>query len=185
MNEIQLIRAQLAAERAHAASVAEACLRALERQEAGALAPGSALFEFRAACIDYLAQVLTAFEERDQRLGELLQAQAPARDSDAALLQALAQRGRGRETLEKLAAAGTAHAALAGWRAFLQSFHTLWNARREAIDALLAANQRVSDWRAMGGVDADSILDERRGYARVCALLPAGVLLPRPAGPTA
>src|SRR2546422_364025 len=68
MNEIQMIRAQLTAERQHASTVANACATALGRRNAVALSSGPALEEFRQACVDYLVCVLAWFEERDQRL---------------------------------------------------------------------------------------------------------------------
>jgi hypothetical protein len=186
MNEIQLIRGQLATERAHAAAVAEACLRALDRDQSGVLTEGSPLQQFRKACVDYLVRVLTSFEERDQRLSELVHAQlAPEDATRRALEQVLARHGRSREALEKLEAAcasaqGSTPQHL--WRAFVQHFNDVWGARRDAVEALLAPNTRVGDWRAMGGIDADSILEERRSYARVCAMVPAGVMLPPPPG---
>lgn len=184
MNEIQLIRSQLSAESTRAAAVAQACLHALEREPSKARAAAPVL-EFRTACVEYLVRVLAAFEERDQRLGDLLRAQLTADDVPRrALESALALPGRGRETLEKLEGAYCEQAvapAQHAWRAFVQYFQEAWKARRDAIEQLLGANNRVSDWRAIGGIDADSMLEERRGYARVCALLPAGVMLPPPA----
>jgi hypothetical protein len=35
----------------------------------------------------------------------------------------------------------------------------------------------VADWRIVGGVDADSVLEERARYARVGDHLPAGITL--------
>jgi len=42
---------------------------------------------------------------------------------------------------------------------------------------LLATNSRATDWRTFGGIDADSILEERRRYAQVCARVPPGMTL--------
>lgn len=183
MNEIQLIRAQLAVERAHAAAVTNSCANTLGRAEPVALASGSPLELFRQACVDYLVCVLAWFEERDRRLAGLVNnypAEHPNRD---ALDEALAGPGRSRDALEKLEAA-FAHTAGAGgadarqvWQAFARQFHGPWSARREALDALLAANTRPADWRAYGGIDADSILEERARYQRVTQTLPAGVTL--------
>jgi hypothetical protein len=56
----------------------------------------------------------------------------------------------------------------------------VWSARRDAIDALLAASPRTTDWRLIAGIDADSILEERQRYARVSAALPGGASLAFP-----
>jgi hypothetical protein len=39
--------------------------------------------------------------------------------------------------------------------------------RRDAIDSLQQAHLRVTDWRAVSFVDADSIVEERTRYSRV------------------
>jgi hypothetical protein len=180
MNEIQLIREQLARERSHATAVAHACATALGRADAQ-VGSGSPLDEFRQRCVDYLVCVLASFEERDSRLAELARARQAAEDpARRALEEVLARRGRSRETLEQLEAAfaaGGARGAPAGWAAFLAYFDSAWSARRDALEALLASNPRVTDWRTVGGIDADSILEERRRFARVRDTLPAGATL--------
>ena len=188
MNEIQLIRAQLTAERQHASTVANACATALGRPHAVALSSGSALEEFRQACVDYLVRVLAWFEERDQRLTDLWHARlAPEDAARRALEDALVGRGRSREALEKLegalartSARSADDAAQESWREFARFFNSVWSARRDAIDALLKANTRATDWRVIAGIDADSILEERTRYARVRAALPAGASLAFP-----
>jgi hypothetical protein len=188
MNEVQLIRQQLALERQHVGAVANACAT-LAADAPGAPAPET-LGQFRRACVDYLACVLAWFEERDQRLAELLQGRSPlAGPPRHAIEQALARRGRSRETLAKLEAACTDSPATSGsaqqqrWREFAEHFNGAWSVRRDAIDALLATHSRVDDWRALGGIDADSILEERRRYARVQAQAPAGLVLGAPVKP--
>jgi hypothetical protein len=185
MNEIQLIRSQLTAERRHASAVADACVSALRREEADA-APGSPAFgEFRQVCVDYLVCVLAWFEERDQRLADLAHTRLePTDPARRALEEVLARPGRSREALEKLEAACAAGSAsgcdstLKGrWQDFARYFGNVWGTRRDGLDALFAVNTRVRDWRSVGGIDADSILEERQRYARVCALLPPGVSL--------
>jgi hypothetical protein len=190
MDEIQLIRNQLAAQRQHASAVANACARALEPAGTHELAGGS-LGEFRQACVDYLVCVLAWFEERDQRLSDF----ARVASADAArrtLEEALGRPGRSREALEKLekAVAGArdngdtaaAHGTQQSWQEFARYFNGVWNARRDAIDALLAQALRASDWRAVAGIDADSILEERQRYARVrAALAPDASLAELPA----
>jgi hypothetical protein len=176
MNEVQLIRNQLALERAHAAAVANACATAEPTSDS----PGP----FRAACVDYLACVLTWFEERDQRLMDLIQARVGSTDPvRRSLEEVLARRGRSREALAKLESACARSAAAdlrgrqQGWREFAEYFNGAWNTRREALDALLSSNSRASDWRSFAGIDADSILEERRRYAQVRAQVPAGATL--------
>jgi hypothetical protein len=187
MNEVQLIRNQLALERAHAGAVANACATVLQG-DAGSGATSDALGQFRRACVDYLACVLAWFEERDQRLTDLMEARGSAEDpARRALEEVLGRRGRSRDALERLEAACTA-AATPGdpgrqhsWREFAEYFNGVWSTRRDALDALLAANTRASDWRRLGGIDADSILEERRRYALVSAQAPPGVTLGTPA----
>jgi len=181
MNEIQLIRKQLAGERQHASAVANACATALAGVAADAVTSGSPLAEFREACVDYLVCVLAWFEERDQRLADLLRARLKPEDLVRHTLEeVLACRGRSREALEKLEAAVAGVGAARGrdgWQEFVQYFASVWSARRDALDALVAADSRPADWRAVAGIDADSILEERRRYALVCARLPPGLTL--------
>jgi hypothetical protein len=168
MNELELIRTLLDAQRRHAEAVADAASRVFAAQ---CPRPG-ALEEFRQACVDYLVCVLAWFEERDRRLAHAWPPEHPAR---AALDEVLARPGRSREALEKLEAA-LGGGAGGEWREFAQ-FQRLWSTRRDALDALLGAHARVSDWRTLAGIDADAILEERTRYARVRALLPEGLQL--------
>jgi hypothetical protein len=182
VNEIQLIRSQLALERAHASAVANACATALQAG-GGTASGGDSLAPFRRACVDYLACVLAWFEERDQRLADLLQARSGADAARRALEEVLARAGHSREALAKLEAACADHPASRfrerqqRWREFAEYFNGVWSTRRDALDALLSANPRPTDWRTLGGIDADSILEERRRYALVAAQLPPGVTL--------
>jgi hypothetical protein len=187
MNETQLIRAQLDLERAHAGAVARACATALQRATPISLASGAPLESFRQACVDYLVCVLAWFEERDRRLAGLIGQYGPEHPTRDALDAALARRGRSREALEKLEAAFAAAPDAAAptrqaWTEFAQFFGSTWSTRRDALDALLAANSRASEWRLISGIDADGILEERSRYARVQETLPPGVALGAPAG---
>ena len=182
MNEVQLIRSQLALERAHAGAVANACATALQAD--GATASGSdSLAPFRRACVDYLACILAWFEERDQRLADLLQARSGADAARRPLEEVLARAGRSREALAKLEAACGDQPASSSrdrqqrWQEFAEYFNGIWSTRRDALDVLLSANSRPTDWRTLGGIDADSILEERRRFALVAAQLPPGVTL--------
>ncbi|HVS75972.1 MAG TPA: hypothetical protein VHE11_03490 [Steroidobacteraceae bacterium] len=189
MNEIGIIQAQLAAERAHASEVANACAAVLGSQEtAGAARETTSLF--REACVAYLAWVLARFEERDQTLSELLASRQSAGNAAAAgarsLAGLIARSGTSREALSRLEAAlgaGEAASARERWQEFARFFNSAWAPRRAALEDALAAHLDVADWRSVSAIDADSILEERNRYARVTSQLPAGIELPRPAGP--
>src|ERR1700757_3123390 len=116
MNEVQLIRNQLALERSHASAVANACATVLQA-DAGAGPASDSLDQFRRACVDYLACVLAWFEERDQRLTDLIEVRFEAADSARrAFEEVLARRGRSRDALAKLEAACAASADSAAHR---------------------------------------------------------------------
>lgn len=163
MNEIQLIRGQLSVERERATTVVQAVAAALAG--AGA-ASGEALGELRRTSADYLSWVLTRFEERDQRLRQRY-AQRPGDDPDRRAAEGLLADGGGSAgALERLGQER--------WPDLARFLTGPWRQRREAVERLLAGNPRVADWRAIGGVDADSILGERQRYARVLQHLPPG-----------
>jgi hypothetical protein len=171
MNEIQLLRDQLAAERRHVREVASACAAACRAEPAPA--GGAALVALAEACRDYLECVLAWFDQRDARLAELY-ARLPG-GAEGEARGALDLSGRGRDALDGLRAAGTAHE---DWAALARFVNGAWDTRRSAIEALLATSVRVADWRAVSGIDADTIYEERALYSRVRAALPAGVELP-------
>jgi hypothetical protein len=171
MNETEFIRRQLALERAHLGAVAQACADA-------ALTPTPAqaatLAQFQQACLEYLDCVLGWYEERDRRVEKL----AEGLDADdprcTSVNEILGRRGSGREALEKLTATG---ASPGGWPQFVRFLSGPWSARRDALERLLAHDSRALDWRLISGIDADGILEERRHYDRVVALLPPAVSL--------
>ena len=91
--------------------------------------------------------------------------------------------GTSREALTKLEAAlgsgsRTEVERVGRWTDFEQFLSRVWSARRDALDRLFAQQAKVTDWRAVSGIDADSIFDERSRYAKVRAALPAGIELP-------
>ncbi len=183
MNEIELIRAQLLAERSHASQVAHACVAAISGgQPAG---PEEAR-AFRDTCVSYLVWVLARFEQRDQLLAEHLQTLPGGSHEDtlpAGLMEVAARTGTSREALAKLEAAlGAADpdVARAAWQEFARFFHAAWSERRVAIERQLTQLTGVASWRAVCAVDADSILEERNRYDRVVARLPAGITLHSP-----
>lgn len=152
MNELELIRSQLRAERERVSDVARAC------------AAAAATEGLRQAGVEYLVFVLTRFDERDQRLAE--------QAAPSSLEQIISRGGSSREALAKLAAATTGDSASDRWGAFAEFCDGPWRLRRDAIDALQQTNLRIADWRAVSFVDADSILEERTRYANVQAKLP-------------
>ena len=180
MNELEIIRAQLAVEEAHAAEVANACAAVFGSEGAPATADATALF--REASVSYLVWVLARFEERDQTLSELLASrQSPANGAGAAsarhLAGLIARSGTSREALARLEAAlaaGETAGAPAHWQEFARFFDSAWAPRRAALADALAAHLAVADWRAVCAIDADSMLDERNRYALAVAHLPAG-----------
>jgi len=173
MNEIEIIRSQLAVEQAHAAEVANACATAAGATE-GRSGSGEAITPFREACVSYLVWVLARFEERDQTLSELL--------AGRQFGTLIGQSGTSREALARLEAAlaaGDGGAAHSGWQEFARFFNCAWTPRRSALEAALTEHATVTQWRAVCAIDADSMLEERNRYARVAAQLPAGIELQR------
>ena len=181
MNEIGLLRNQLAAEWTHVREVASACATA----HASARTPPAegALEAFSQACARYLRRVLGCFEQRERRLGELY-ARLPAADPGRQALERLRSIGGAGEALAKLSAAtadkGGAAAELRAREAWVE-LARFANGPRNAwcggLEALLASNPRVKDWRTFAGIDADSVVEERSLYARVRETLPAGIRL--------
>lgn len=174
MNEIEIIRSQLALEHSHATEVANACAAAFAETNA-AFPSGEEMAEFREACVSYLVWVLARFEERDQTLSELL----AARRRPGTLA---GQSGTSREVLARLEtalAARDAEAARTGWQEFARHFNSAWTPRHAVLEAALAEHGSVAQWRAVCAIDADSMLEERHRYARVTRHLPAGIELRR------
>jgi hypothetical protein len=190
MNEVELIRTQLATERRHAALIANACVSALE--DPMQVLDTLALATFCQACVEYLAWVLTRFEQRDQVLLDLGYSHPGGEDRRRALQDILGWPGKSREALTRLEAAldrisndrSPGASPQGPWREFAQFFNGDWSARREAIDDLFGRGATVAEWRKMAGIDADSILDERNRFTRVQAAAPPGVQL-RTASPRA
>lgn len=156
VNEIELLRNQLATERRHAREVASSCAAASRGN-------------WQRVCSEYLGCVLDWFDERDARLAALY-ARLPAADADRKAVAALGLGGRAHEALERLADG----AAAASWADLARFINGPWDTRRAAVEALLATNPRVADWREYAGIDADSISRERALYARCRAALPGG-----------
>jgi hypothetical protein len=198
MNEVELIRGQLTLERQHAAEVARACVSALATSAPQDTERLATLEAFRQAGVEYLVWMLSRFEEREQVFHDLLRSRFPAEDPNRRAVEAaLALSGTSREALAKLetalgstvdsdstavadrsvAPAGDflADRSVARWTDFLRFFSGVWSARRDEIDRLFERQAKVTDWRTVSDIDADSIVDERSRYARVKATLPAGI----------
>lgn len=186
MNELEIIRSQVAAEQAHAADVANACAAVFGLTDA-TQAPSDATALFREAGVSYLVWVLARFEERDQTLSELLASRQSIASGAAAasvrhLASLVARPGTSREALSRLEAAlaaGKSPAAGAAWQEFARFFNSAWAPRRGALEGALAQHLGVADWRAVCAIDADSILDERNRFTRVVAQVPPGIELRR------
>lgn len=180
MNEVELIRAQLSLERQHTFDVARALSAAGSRNSASL----DSWQSFRQGSVDYLVWILSRFEEREQTFRDLLRSRAGDDDSvRRAVESALELPGTSREALMKLEAAlgsgsRTEVERVGRWTDFEQFMAGVWSARRDQLDKLFAQQARVTDWRAVSGIDADSIFDERNRYAKVRAALPAGIELP-------
>lgn len=177
MDEIRLIRRQLVAERERAASIVQICTRLLRDTDAASAGSGEAVDAFRQASLDYLRRVLASFEGRDARLRELT-AQWPAGDSAHPAVERALSGGGSREATGKLESAlgpsASSPTALNAWQEFAAWFDTVWRPRRAAVEALLDANPRVADWRLIGAIDADWIVEERALYERVRRQQPSG-----------
>lgn len=180
MNEVELIRGQLTLERQHAMEVARACASALVAAGSRGTERLASLEAFRQAGVEYLVWMLSRFEEREQVFHDLLRSRFPTEDPNRRAVEAaLALAGTSREALAKLETAlGTnvdSDGAATRWTDFLRFFSGAWSARRDEIDRLFERQAKVTDWRTVSDIDADSIVAERSRYARVKATLPAGI----------
>ena len=146
---------------------------------AGSEGPDPLTEVFRQASVDYLVWILSRFEEREQVFHDLVRSRLAEDDpSRRAVESAFALPGTSREALAKLetalgATGGTETATR--WTEFLRFFSSAWSARRDEIDRLFERQAKITDWRTVADIDADSIVDERNRYARVKATMPAGV----------
>lgn len=183
MNEVELIRTQLATERLHATLVAGACMKALD--ESAALLESLDLTAFCQTCVEYLVWVLTRFEARDRMLLDLGYSRHGGEDRRRELQELLGRPDKSREALTRLETALDRNGEKgidgptpqSSWREFAQFFTGDWAAQREAVDEIFGRTATVAEWRSMAGLDATSILDERNRFARVQAAAPPGIVL--------
>ncbi len=168
MNEVGLIRAQLSLERQHALEVGRA-LAAANSSGGETNVPDG----FRQASVEYLVWILSRFEEREQVFHDLLRARFAADDTNRRTVEAaLALPGTSREALAKLETAlATDSNTLQPqrWIDFVNFFTGPWSIRRDELDRLFGSQAKVTDWRTVAAIDADSIFDERRRHSRVSA----------------
>jgi hypothetical protein len=167
MNEIQIIRQQLATERQHFTEVAALCATALDKAAescipttlGNATPTGPPLW---VACADYFEFALT-------RLGGRVSigAGGPTAFGASGDTPTRVQPAGNPSALLKAARAADATSAPARWREFLKAFDAALRRRFDALDTLSAANPLVTEWRAVSGIDADAIVGERTRYARV------------------
>jgi hypothetical protein len=172
MNEVELIRTQLATERRHATLVAGACVRALE--EAAELLPSLDLTSFCQTCVDYLVWVLVRFEARDRSL------LAGGGEDRRKLAEIIGGAGHSRDALARLQSSlerATPESLERSWREFAQYFSADWSARRLAVDEIFGRTATLAEWRSMASIDERSILDERNRFVRVQACAPPGIEL--------
>jgi hypothetical protein len=153
MNEIGLIRRQLATEQTHALEVIAAC--------AVAARDDAHLVDLRHAAREYLARVLGSFARRDERLGALAGRMAPGDTRRRALDAALARAGASEDALVLLEEES--------WQQLAEYLHGVWSGRCAALDTALGADTPVTEWREISAFDADAVLEERTRYSRVRA----------------
>ena len=183
MNELQLIRDQVATERRHMGEVAGACREALERSPAG----DTSLDELCQAAAAYLVWIAGRFNAQDQAHCDLLRPRLTADDAaDHRILDDLeATLRENRVAIGRLDAAlqarqaGRMHAAefVGACRDDLRFYDDVLLQRRHVIHHLFDRHYGIEEWRRASLVDADSIVEERSRYARVRTKLPPGVEL--------
>lgn len=168
MDELAILRDQVATERRHFAAVKQACRAMLQ---AGG-EPDQLADACRAAAT-YFAWSARRLHAQDHAHCVLLRPRVPRGDAaNHGLLDDL------EETLERLREALQAlegsNDAVAGTRAWLDFVDGVLARRRHNLEHLFRAHYTIDDWRAASLVDADGILDERARYAAVCAAFPPG-----------
>lgn len=170
MDELALLRDQVATERRHFAALKQACRAALQ---AGGDADGlAAACRAAAGYFSYSARRLHA---QDQAHCLLLRPRVPRGDiADHALLDDLEETlRRSRGALQALEAAADP---VAGTRNYLDFIDDVLGKRRHGLEHLFRAHYTIDDWRASSFVDADSILEERERFAAARGAFPPGAL---------
>ncbi|MBV6415686.1 MAG: hypothetical protein CMLOHMNK_00199 [Steroidobacteraceae bacterium] len=168
MDELAILRDQVATERRHLAAVKKACRAALQ-------AGGGAqrLTDTCRAAASYLAFGARRLHAQDHAHCVLLRPRVPRGDTaNHALLDDLEQTLKQLQgALQSLEAAADP---VAGIGAYLDFIDNVLARRRHNLEHLFRTHYTIDDWRAASLVDADSILDERERFAAVRAAFPAG-----------
>jgi hypothetical protein len=176
MDELAIIRGQIATERRHLIAVKAACRTALS---AGRATTG--VDDFARVAGDYLLYLGRRLLAQDHAHAVLLRPRLAS--SDAASHRLLDDL---EATLKQLRVAlqaleGEADR-VAGLFDYLEFVDGALAKRRHALEPLLTAHYSIEDWRATASVDADSIIEERERYAACQAAAPPGVLAPAAPG---
>ncbi len=169
MDELAILRDQVATERRHLAALKQACRATLQSSTD---APGkAALCRAAAAYLAYGGHRLLA---QDQAHCLLLRPRVSRADAAShALLDDLESAlQRARVALQALESATDP---VAGVRDYLDFIDAVLGKRRHGLEALFQMHYTIEDWRAASFVDADSILEERERYAAVRGAFPAGL----------
>lgn len=176
MDELAILRGQIAAERRHLVDVKAACRAALQ---AGHQTTG--LEQFAHACRAYLLYIGRRLLAQDHAHAVLLRPRLPP--GDAASHQLLDDLEATLRQLRTALQALEAHAApVAGLAEYLEFVDGVLAKRRHALEPLLTAHYSIEDWRAAAFVDADSIIEERERYTACQAAAPPGMLAPAARG---
>jgi hypothetical protein len=178
MDELAILRDQVAIERLHLAALKKACRAALQ---AGDDAAG--LAETCRAATAYFLYSTRRLHAQDQAHCLLLRPRVPRTDTAShALLDDLEQTlQRSRTALRDLEASVDP---VAGTRAWLDFIDDVLGKRRHRLEHLFREHYTIDDWRASACVDADSILEERERFAAARAAFPPNLAPEAEAGAT-
>jgi len=151
VNELELIRRQIAVEQQHASEVAAACAD-----------PDS-----HPACLDYLRLIAGRWRARARAHARRLQIEAPlgalaAVESAAARCDGEEASAAGSQSINSQELMSYAHKVMS----YLDTVGRL--------DTLAASRYTLADWRDVAGIDADAVLEERRLYAAAIARTATG-----------
>lgn len=171
MDELALLREQLALERDHRSAVRHAARAALEARY-----DPEHLQLFAACALDYLLWSGSRGVAQDGSKLRLLKARTPSSvSSDHALLDSHASTlDEPARAVLQLKATGDPVERL---RAYLALPESAQVSGRPLPDGALEHYLRIEDWRELAGIDADSILEERERFECLRRALPGGVSL--------
>ncbi len=176
MDELAILRGQVATERRHLAAVKNACRAALQ-----AGGDATRLADTCRAATGYFSYNVRRLHAQDQAHCLLLRPRVPRSDSaNHELLDAVEGAiQRSRTALQALEAAPDP---VAGVRDYIDFIDGVLAKRRHSIEHLFRTHYTIDDWRAASFVDADAILEERERFATLHAAFPPGVTLDGSAG---